>query len=54
MVDGKDIYYHSTTEKLSNSPKGWSHGPADFSNLAPGNTILDAYSALKAKMPPSP
>jgi hypothetical protein len=54
MVDGKTIYYHVTTDKFSNSIKGWSYGPADLSNLAPGNTILDAYSALKSKIPNSP
>jgi Protein of unknown function (DUF995) len=54
MVDGKTIYYNFTTDKLSNSTKGWSYGPADLSNLAPGNTILGAYSALKSKIPNSP
>jgi hypothetical protein len=54
MVDDKKIYYHYTTDKSSNSVKGWSYGQDDLSKLAPGNTILDAYTALKAKMPTSP
>jgi hypothetical protein len=54
MIDSKTIYNMFTSDKLANSIKGWSSGPGDLSNLAPGNTIIDAYSALKARIPNSP